>query len=208
MATAQDIVDDIKSDLTLIGTDYDNQLLRAIQSALRQLRGKRYWFLKAFGTDTGVAGTQSLTLTSTLGSFSVIGTAEIVASGSRYGQDYGFDLLTFSELRKQYWNIDPITTGRPLAYAVEDNTMWLSHICDVNYSLEIDYHRQDEDLPTLGDSSIWFDDGYDVVRSMAQYIFKRDAQGMIASEADSDMVTMALLNLDNTHTTKVSGRGY
>ena len=62
MATAQDIVDHIKADLILNGTDYDTQLLNAIHSALRQYRGKRYWFLKTYDTISVTSGNYSVAL--------------------------------------------------------------------------------------------------------------------------------------------------
>lgn len=206
MATAQDIIDDIKADLTLEGSEYDTQLLRAIQSSLRQLRGKRYWFLKGYGSLTCTASSSSLTITSSISNFSVLDTAELVDSGVRYTQGEGFDFLSFNDLRAQHWTIDPLNTGRPTAYAVEDTTMYFSHLCGDTYTVYLTYYKQDATLPSAAGTSLWFDDGYDVIRAMAQYNFKRDAQGMTPKEADADMVSLAISNLDRTHEAKVSGR--
>ncbi len=205
MALASDIVSRIKSDLVINGTDYDTQILDAIQSALRQLRGKRYWFLEVYDTLTATVGSSSVALPA---DFSTIKSVDLISSGTRYTNDYGFDLLTFDRFRQDYWTTDPIPTGLPAAcaYFVGDNTLRLSHLAAVAYSLPIVYYKQDVTLPTASQTSVWFDDGYDVVRSLAQFIFKRDSQGFTATEEDGEMASIALTNLDRSHEAKMAGR--
>lgn len=208
MTTAGDIRDRIKSDLTLSGTDYDAQILSAVQSALRQLRGAQYWFLSAYGTVTTTATSETVDITSTLADFSSLLSADITANGRRYTDGDGFDLFTFEKLRKTYWVNDPIPSGRPYAWALDGDTLYLSHKADAAYTISLRYFKQDASLPGVNDGSVWFDDGQDLVRAMAQYIFKRDAQGMLLQEADGDMVAMAKAALDKTHETKIIGSGY
>jgi hypothetical protein len=202
MTTASDIVTRIKADLEINGTDYDTQILDAIQSALRQLRGKRYWFLRDYTTITTTSSSETVALPS---DFSALESVDLIANGSRLTSWTGFQLLDFPSLRQIFWTTDPLYTGTPQACAVLNNTLYLSCLASAIYSLPIVYYKQDITLPTASDSSIWFDDGYDVVRSLAQFIFKRDSQGFTATEEDGDMVAIATRNLDLTHEAKMVG---
>lgn len=204
MTTAGDIVDRIKSDLVINGTDYDNQILAAIQSALRELRGSRYWFLEEYTTSISTStSSESVALPS---DFSALKSVDLIANGTRYTDDYGFMLVTFDKLRAQYWYISPLQTGVPIACAVQGSTLYLSHLAQSTYTLPMVYYKQDVTLPTAGESSVWFDDGYDVVRTKAQFIFKRDAQGYTATEEDGSMVAIAIENLNKTHNSHIIGR--
>lgn len=205
MVTVSDIVDDIKADLTLNGSDYDARLVRAVQSSLRQLRGRRYWFLRGYSTLTATANSESILITSTLSDFSVIDSLDLIANNSRFFNLSGFDRLSFDDLRQKYWVESTIPTGTPEAWSIQNKTIYLSHKATATYSLPISYYKQDATIPAAGETSIWFDDGYDVVRAMAQYIFKRDTQGMTATEADYDMVLMAEAALGTTHINNTEG---
>lgn len=201
MATTSDIIDDIKADLQINDSAYDALILRAIQSALRELRGGRYWFLESFGTLTASASTSTIDIASAYSDFGVMKSIDLIAGGQRYYDRQGFNLLPFDELRSRYWLTETLPTERPEACAVFDATKTLYLSCNAAsaYSLPFVYYKQDATLPAAGESSVWFDDGYDVVRTMAQYIFKRDAQGMTVNEADADMVMMAKRALSDAH---------
>jgi len=205
MATVTDIVNDIKADLTLNGSDYDARLVRAVQTRLRELRGKRYWFLRAYGTLTATAGSETIDVTATYDDFSAIDSLDLIASGARFTNYNGFELLSFDELRARWWVESTIETGQPQAWAIVGNTIYLSHKAASAYSLPISYYKQDATIPAAGGTSIWFDDGYDVIRAGAQYIFKRDTQGMTLEEADRDMMLMAEAALGETHINKTIG---
>lgn len=203
MTLASDIRDRIKSDLILGGSDYDTQILGAIQTALRQLRGKRYWFLKTTGTLSLVAASNSVTLPS---DYSAPDTFSLIVSGTRLTDGKGFDFLTYERLQRDYWTTSPIPTGASVACAVLNNTLYTSHTSVIAYSLPITYYKQDITLPTATQTSVWFDDGYDVVRSLAQFIFMRDAQGATAAEQSGDMAAIQLQTLNTTHENRYEGR--
>lgn len=205
MTTVQDIVNVIKADLTINGSDYDSLLVRAVQSRLRELRGKRYWFLRGYSTLTATASSETINVTSTLSDFSVIDSLDLIANNYRFTDGNGFDFLSFDRLRAQFWINSTVPTGQPVAWAIVGNTIYLSHKAASAYSLPISYYKQDATLPAASESSIWFDDGYDVIRAGAQYIFKRDAQGMTLEEADRDMMLMAEGALGEEHINKTVG---
>lgn len=203
MTVASDIVDQIKSDLVINGTDYDTQILNAIRSALRQYRGKRFWFLEASDTLTATIGSGTVALPS---DFSAPRSFELLYQGSRLSDGEGFDYLTFDRLKREHWTTNPLQTTNPRACAVFANTLYLSCLADAAYSIPITYYKQDAALPAASGTSVWFDDGYDAIRTMAQFIFKRDAQGFMATEEDGDMARGALDRLGETHIAHMGGR--
>lgn len=205
MATVTDIVDDIKADLTLNGSDYDASIVRAVQSALRELRGKRYWFLETYGTLTATASSETLLITDTYTNFGAIKSLDLNAQSRRHYNHAGFDQRSFDDLRALYWSDSTIATGQPVAWAIVNKTLYFSHKCASAYSLPIVYYKQDATLPGAGGTSVWFDEGYDAVKARAQYIFKRNTQGMMATEADWDMVLLAEKSLGETHINMTSG---
>lgn len=203
MTTAGDIRDRIKLDLVINGSAYDAQILAAIQSALRQLRGKRYWFLETVATLTLVPTANSLTLPDTWGapqSFSLL------YGGQNLSDGQGFDFLTYDRLRYTYWTTNPLPTTVPRACAIVNQTLYFSCLSNSTYSINATYYAQDATLPDAGDTSIWFDEGYDVVRSLAQFIFKRNAQGFTATDEDGEMAALQLQSLGTTHENRYEGR--
>lgn len=208
MSTVTNIVDDIKSDLTLNGSDYDNQIIRAIQTRLRGLRGRRFWFLEAYGSLTATSNSETIDIGAAYSDYSATKSIDLIADNARFYDKQGFDLLKFDKLRARYWSQATIQTGRPEACAVLNKTLYLSHKAQSAYTLQFTYYKQDATLPGAGGTSIWFDEGYDVIRSGAMYIFKRDAEGMLATEADYDMMVMAEKALSDQHTSNIVGESY
>jgi hypothetical protein len=204
MTTVGDIRDDIKSRLAIQGSEYDSLLVSSIQSALRELRGKRYWFLRSYTTLTATASSETLNITAQVSDFSVIENIDLIDGNQRY------TLLVkdFNKLQNDYWQTVPLQIERPTAYAVLGGTLYLSRKCVSAYSMPMVYYKQDATIPAASESSIWFDDGLDLVRATAQYLFKRDAQGMTLQEADSDMVAMTEERLNNAHLAKTVGGFY
>lgn len=186
----------IKSDLVIVGTIYDTQIDAAILSALRQLRIRKFWFLETLADLTLASGANSLTLPT---NFAAPDTFDIISGGSRFTDGDSFDFLSLENLRAKYWTSNPVTTGTPVACAVSNRTLYFSHIANQEYTIPAIYSAKDVGTLAAGDTSIWFDDGYDVVRSMAQYIFKRDSQGYTAGEEDGSMVTNYMSALGRQH---------
>lgn len=207
MTTVADIRDRIKSDLTLTDTEeYDTLLVNAVQSALRQLRKRRYWFLEAFATLTSTADSLEIDIKAQLPDYSALKSVDMIYQSARYYDRMGFDLVTFDTLRADYWTQSTILTQKPRACAEFNNTLYFSDKCPTALSFPIVYYKQDATLPAASQTSIWFDDGQDMVRALAMYIFKRDTQGYTVNEADGDMVQLAKDSLDRAHEAQFVGR--
>ena len=205
MTTLQDMRDEIKSDLVISGADYDTQIDNKIRSAIRQYRGSRFWFLLANGTRTLLAGTSSVSLPS---SFAAPRTFDLIYAGTRLYDGNGFDFLSYSRLTETYWMTSPLFTGVPRACAISGSTLHMSSLADADYTINFTYYKTDSPLPS-GDSgtSAWFDEGYDAIRSMAQFLFKRDAGGFAATEEDGAMATFHMEQLRQAHIAHEAGRG-
>lgn len=196
MATAGDLRDHIKADLVINGTDWDVQVLNAIHSALRQLRGKKFWFLLGDEDLTTTTSQEYVTLPT---DYAASRSFDMLYGGTRKYDGNGFDFLEYDKMRRKYWLANPIATGVPQACAVFNGRLYLSCYADATYTIPATYYRKDASLPGADDTSLWFDDGYDVVRALAQMIFKRDAQGFMATEEDGGMYVAALERLGDTH---------
>lgn len=196
MATLSDMRNHIKSDLVIFGTDFDTQIDNAIRSTLRDLRQRKFWFLEESDTLTLASGDNSVALPSDFGTEDSF---ELISSGLRLTNGRGFDFLSFNDLRRKYWTTSPVDTGQPVACAVS-GLLYTSHIADASYSIDVFYFKKDATLPEgNNDTSVWFDDGYDVVRSQAQFIFKRDSKHFAVTEEDGSMARMHLQNLGRRH---------
>lgn len=204
MATLSDIVDDIKNDLVITGSDYDSRIKGAVRSSLRQLRKKRYWFLKTSDTITLISGDSSVSLPS---NFGVDFSFSFVSGGKRYKDGDGLDFLTYDRLQSEYHTISPLNTGTPRACAVWGTTLYFSDIADTNYTIDCLFYAQDATLPTVdSDTSIWFDDGYDLVKAMAQFIFKSSTPEFEATASDESLVKLYSGELDRQNENYFGGR--
>lgn len=185
MATLSDLRERIKRDTQNVGsTEYDGEIDDAIRSALRQLRRKRFWFLRKLGTLTATVDQNYIALPS---DFSAPDNIEYSNGNSWYGR-LNTPFLTYDELSEGYWGMVTIASGFPEAFAILNGRLYLSRPAGTPYSVRITYFAQDATLPSDDeDTSIWFDDGFDVVRSLAIMIFKRDSQAYQATQADEDL---------------------
>lgn len=203
MALLSDVREQIKSELIITGSIYDAQIETAICSALRQLRTRKFWFLEKLANLTLTISTNSLTLPT---DFGCAGIFELINSGVRLSDKRGFDFISLEALRSLYWVNDPINTAQPVACAISNGTLYFSDIADKQYTIPAIYYQKDATLPTSGQTSIWFDDGYDVVCSLGKYIFKRDSQQYTATEEDGSMVELYLEALGRQHERYEGGR--
>lgn len=208
MPTFTDLVNDIKADLTLNGSDYDASIVRKGQNALRRLRGRRYWFLRAYGTLTATASSEVINIKAQLSDFSTIESLDLIANSSRFYERMGFNRLAFDELRAQHWTGSTIETGTPVAWAYSNGNIYLSHKCAAAYSLPITYYKQDATLPGAGGTTIWGDDGYEVLRAMTTNLFKRDTLGMMVTESDREILREELEALGATHISITEGDSF
>lgn len=203
MTTTLDLITRIKADLAISGTDYDTQLLGAVQSALRNFRGKRFWFLKAYAPITLLQNTSSIALPS---DYSAPYTFDLSYGGAWLQDGNGFNYYTFDRLKRECWTTNPLPTTVPSACATLASLLYVSCLANANFTIACTYYKQDLTLPGVGDTSVWYDDGYDAVRTEAMLIFKRDAQGYEPTQEDGAMAQRAMDNLGITHVAREAGR--
>lgn len=209
VTTVNDVISEIKSDNAINGTDYDPQLVRAVQSALRSFRGKRFWFLEEYTTLTLLSATSSVSLPSDFSAPAAKSPFRISVSGAWAYDGFGFDYYQFGRLREKYWLTNPLQTGQPLAYAYvgsSPGTLYVNCLANADYTLDCTYYKQDITLPTASQTSIWFDDGLDAVRAEANLLFKRNAQGFEPTQEDGAMARRAMEALADTHNARQAGR--
>lgn len=191
MANLSDMRDEIKDNLTIRGTSKDTMIGRYIRAAIRQNQRKRLWFLRTIGTVAVASTDTSVSLPSDL---SLIESVDLLTSSSRYTHGRGFDLLEYDRLRQQYFNTATLATERPQACAQVGTTLYLSHTSDAAYTLSVTYFKRDASLPTADtDTSVWFDDGYDAIRSLAQHLFAKEHMATKDSDAEIPRGYMAML---------------
>lgn len=198
MVTVADVRNRIKADLRIINTSiYDAQIDDAIRSALRELRQRKFWFLEATHTLTLSVADYIKALPNNYGSMREV---SLLTSDGRWKHEgTGFDVISYDLLRKEYWTTFPVPSGEPEACAIFNNNIGLSHRSNAAHFITINYFKKDTALPSASETSVWFDDGYDLVRSKAQYIFKRDSLGVSGTDADLDMVAMHEAVLGRRH---------
>jgi hypothetical protein len=196
MSTLATVRDEVKANLTIVGTSQNTAIDGYIRASLRTLRQKRYWFLRRRDTLTLAQAGYSVSLPA---NFSVIDFASLVHNGKRYTQKNGFDLLDYKGLMESIFD-STRKTRRPYSLAIAfDDTLETDSLSDIAASIELVYFCQDETLPTLDDdTSVWFDDGFDVVRASTQLLYAQFNEGNI--EAPATELTAFLKRLDDKQT--------
>lgn len=165
--------EDIKTNLTL-GASEDPIIDGFIRAALRSNRKKRYHFLRKQDVITVGSGGFSAALPT---DYSVIEDVTLVYSGRRYTRQAGnFALTDIIDLYQKYIPDAARASGRPQVAAIDaaEANIELDKSADTACSLNLIYYRQDATLPqNNGDTSVWFDDGYDYIRASAQILYMR-----------------------------------
>lgn len=204
MAVLSDIRSDIKSDLFITNTTYDTQIDRAIRSAIRIYRKKRFWFLKTISSDiTLPSSSYSVALPD---DFSAPAEFELLVSGTWKRDGDSFDYFEFDRLKREYWKQSPLESGTPQACAIQNGILYASCTADQDYTIRATYYRQDASLPTADQTSIWFDDGYDAIRSRAAQIFKRESKNYKATDEDGSIADGYLAVLEQQTQAYTGGR--
>ena len=172
MSTLATMRDAIKNALVINVTTYDGNIDASIRSALRLLQRKRYWFLQASDTLTLSAGTSSVSMPA---DFAMPDKFYLIDGDYRKGHGRGFDLLEYDRFSKEYRTQATVPTGTPRACSLRGTTLNTSHAPSSNTSIIVDYYKKDANLPTLdADTSVWFDDGFELVRATAQFIYEKE----------------------------------
>lgn len=196
MATLLDIRNRVKRATERTGsTSYDTQIDDAIRTALRALRGRKMWFLHTTGDVTLVSGQSSVTLPT---DFSLIETARLLVNGRYWTDKDGFDYLPFNTLQERYRN--NLQSGTPKRCAIKDRTLFVDATADTDYTISLSYFAQDATLPSAdGDTSLWFDEGEDVVFTRALAFFKDVDAEYADVTADWARADRAFANLQTQH---------
>ena len=154
MAVLSDVVDEIKSNLVLNGTDYDTQVKSAITSTLKRLRGKKLWFLEEQGTVTLLTGFSTVAMPT---DFSMPRNVQILISGNWQP----LPLISKKEFDNVFATESPLSSNKPTRCAIFQDTLYVDALSDDDYTIRILYYKQDASLPTNdSDTSLWFDEGY------------------------------------------------
>jgi hypothetical protein len=193
MVTLLTMREQIKTELLVNGTALDSSVDNAIRSALRIMRGKRFFFLESTTTIALLSGNSSVALPS---DFAAAGTFSIVNGSAVMMDGAGYDYLTYDELQRKWLYVATLPNGLPQACAVLNGTLYNSHTANQDYAIRLNYFKKDATLPTSDtDTSIWFDDGYDVIRSHARKIFKQETEGYTPDGNDDALIAMYYGNL-------------
>lgn len=193
MATLADVRGEIKANLTVVGTEQDSSIDGYIRTSLRQQREKRYSFLRRKGILTISAGASSSALPS---DFAVADFVNLIYDGRRYGLNNCFTLVSYMDFLTEFNSLVTLPIKMPSVCAINtDNEIEIDATADRELSLELVYFAKDAVLPSNdGDSSIWFDEGFDVIRASAQLLYAKFNEG--DSQAPADELNAFLSRLD------------
>lgn len=199
MSTLGAVIDAVKDNLEIVDTEKDATISGFVRTSLRQLRKKRYWFLLKRSNLTLVSGGSSVTLPS---DYSTMNTVHLIESGTIYTKDTGFHLVTYDEFYSDYLTETTVPTGRPNGCTVLDNVseslILFNRAPTSNLTIPITYYVQDTTLPTAtGDTSVWFDDGFDLVRALTQLLYQRYSQNDTQAATDEVTFYTQTLNQQN-----------
>ena len=165
LAAVRDV---IKDNLTIVGSVKDSVIDGYVRSVLRANRQKRYWFLRKRKSLTLSVGLSSVTLPA---DYSVVEQINLLMDDTRYTHESGFRLVDYQTFTDAYIKGQPSSQGKPLAATIFNGNILLDQAAQTDATIEIVYYAQDEVLPTAdNDTSVWFDDGFDYIRSAAQYM--------------------------------------
>lgn len=182
MATLSTMRDRIKSDLVLSGSAYDAQIDDAIRSSIRFYTARPLWFLEQKTTLTLASGDDSVSLPSDFAAELRDG-VRILISGTYYANNSGFDRQEWDVLEADYRYA--LSSGTPRNWAIYAGSIFVDALASDNYTISISYIKKDATLPTGDtDTSVWFDEGYDAIRTRALAIFKDESLEYQNSQAD------------------------
>ena len=173
MATLLDMRTRIKNALAIQGTEFDTDIDDSIRSALLQYQQEPMWFLEATTTITLASGSDSVALPS---DFAQPRWAYVQINGIYRGEkDGSFKRYTFEELEE--FCRQQLVSGSPRAYAYYAGLLYVDVSANADYIIKLNYFKKDETLPQDDtDTSVWFNDGYDAIRTLAMAMFKDEVE--------------------------------
>lgn len=195
MSTLADVRNEVKANLSIVGTSQDSAIDGYVRTVLRQQRQKRFWFLRRRTTLALSQGGYSVTLPS---DFSVPDYANLIYNSRKFGQYTGFKLVDYETMTAS------IITGvrdtrKPELWALAfDGTLETNTFSQDAATIELLYFCQDITLPSAdGDTSVWFDDGYDFIRAATQTLYATFNEG--DRETPASEMQGFLQRLDDKH---------
>lgn len=173
VATLGDIVSDIKSALVITTSDFDDNIKTAVRSAIRLQNKKRWWFLRETATLTVLGGESTA---STPSNFSMPDKFVLIDGSYRRYDRNGFDYLEYNKFTRHFRTTSTVPSGTPIACALFNTTLHVSHAPTANTSIICDYYKKDVTLPTAdSDMSVMFgDESYDLMRVLGQFIYEKE----------------------------------
>lgn len=163
----QEAYDGTPQDAAVHGAAVNN----ALDSAIRLLEGKRFWFLETTETLTLLSGDDSLSLPS---DFKKHINLRIQVNNHWRGEKSGFSPTTYANLAE----MREISTlpDIPEHWALFGTRIEVDREADANYTLELAYVRGDTSYPSAdSDVSVWFEDhSQDLTRYTALSILATD----------------------------------
>lgn len=187
----------IKSDLAINSSIYDAQIDDAIRSAIRQYKGRAFWFLEKVDSLTFEEDTTSAALPSDFGSLIL---ARVLRNGSYYDLTYVAGWRDFTREYRASYSDGALVSSYPQAFSLLGESLHFDVTADTDYTIELSYYKHDATEPTAdGHTSVWLDDGRDAIRSLAFAMFKDEAQDYQAAGADWSRAQIYLDRLENTN---------
>lgn len=174
--TLGDVVSDIKSALVITTSDYDANIRTAVRAAIRLQSTKRYWFLRTTATLTVLEGASTVDVPSDFGTYDKF---TLIDGGYRRYDKRGFDYLEYNTFTERHRKTATVPSGSPIACALFNKTLHVSHAPTADTSIICDYYKRDAALPTSdSDMSVMLgDDGYDMIRVLGQFIYEKEFMG-------------------------------
>lgn len=175
MPTLLQMVERIRRDINR-GTDFDVPIKEGIQSAIDFYKSTRYWFNTKRAFTTVDPQVEFVTLPTDF--------IEIDALRLEEASQYDpMEEVAWDQIQER--QRDPNYDGRPVWYAIQDNSLRLFPKPDRTYTYEIAYHC---DLTAVSlsasdlASNAWTNDAYDMIRChatavvLSQYISAEDSE--------------------------------
>lgn len=172
MANLLDLRTRIKNALAIQGTEFDTDIDDSICSALTELEQEPMWFLQKKDTVTLSTGNDSVSLPS---DFAAPFNARVLINNVYRDKQSGFQKQDFTVLEDLYRK--QLTSGYPMNYAYWAGSIYVDVTANADYIIDLTYLQKDAVKPSDDtDTSVWFNEGLDAVRTLAMAMFKDDVE--------------------------------
>lgn len=180
-------------------TAEDTYIGDAVVSAIQFFEQEQFPFLQASTSLTLLSGANSVALPS---DFGTLVNLRLLDDTTLYNdRNGGFRQCTYEELQDKK-ELSPNTSYRPNWWALYGSTIYVERPANQNYTLELDYNKQDSSYPSAdADTSVFFgDQGRDLVRYRALEFYYRDRlKGFEQAERYRIMADRKVLQLRIKH---------